>query len=129
MVVADVFAQRGRLAGVNTPGDVAAILPDLEFEIRAEANLPAVGGGSGEVLLREGSPLHEGDGADLFEEGFTDGVGLRLHVAMLPMCIETVKAKKNQSRMTGLTFLSCTPVLGGLCFVLGLRVGRFLLGC
>ena len=52
VIVGDVFAQGGSFGGRHAPGVVAAVLPDLEFVIRTEADGHfAVGRGPLEVLL------------------------------------------------------------------------------
>ena len=95
VIVGDVLAQGGGFGGGHAPGVVAAVLPDLEFEIGAEAHgLLAAGRGPLEVLRGESASLHFGEVGELLKDGFTGGGGWRIHRAgILPMNIETVNPK------------------------------------
>lgn len=73
--VADVLAQGPGLAGRHAAGLVAAVLPDLEFVIGAEPDLPAAGALSLEVLFGDRAPAHQCDGAEFLKDGFTVGGG------------------------------------------------------
>ena len=62
VVVGDVPAQGGDFTNRNAVGVIAAVFPNLEFEVWAKCDgAVAVGRRSLEILLGKGAPLHVGD--------------------------------------------------------------------
>lgn len=87
MEVVDVLAQKQSLVGGHAAGLVAAVLPDLEFEIGSELDGAAVGGWSLDILLGERASAHLCDGAEFFKDGLTGGgCGWRIHQANNYLC-------------------------------------------
>lgn len=72
VVVGDVLTQGGGFINGNATGVIAAVFPNLEFEVGAKCDgAVTVGRRSLQVLFGKGASLHVGDAGKLFNEGFT----------------------------------------------------------